>query len=620
MPVREGLRDKKRTMRKAKHILCVLLLALCAGGVPAQTEEVNLGVSPQRVATLRQGRIENLSFVDGNLCMSIEGKMYSAPVRGQTVAGLDMDAALMNMDEDITYVVRHPATGKLYFTKVTRYWRSTLYEYRTDGRRAKGVEVKLGDFDFDVNHPVFTGDGKVMVFTTRHPEGEGGQDLWYCRWDGSAWGQPRPLGKGVNSAADEKTPCIGGEYLYFSSNRGHQDSSDYDLYACRLVSAQQLHGDTVSPYPIGKGRVQRLPAPFSSRQCDCDLVYDAGRRCGFWVVRSLGDSAAQDWLFSFAGDLTGVRLSGAVDGKYVSAGLDGGTRQIVEKQRSPLADVAIAVRDAASPFATPLYVTRSDAQGRYLLYLQPQRDYRITFSKEGFFSHDVTLTAKHSGTDTLYESMSRDVQLQGYYLNVDYVYDQRQSAGSLFAPAVGSTLSAQGRRRLSSIAQYLAGNPQLHLYITVLFTEGEENFNRLLAYSREDAIQQYLWQQGVPAKMLNDAKYETIVAPRDSRDTLTNAVFFFFSDQVLQGAKDNDLWDSNENSLRHFLDAEEEENAAPQAKKWLPEMQPKKAPQPAGEPSARPRVEPAAPAKEEGEEEEPAEISPEFRRMMEEGK
>lgn len=601
-------------MKRILQAAIVLALWTGAACVAAQNAEVNLSVAPQRVATARQGHMTNLSIMDGHLYLHMDGMMYAARLHGQTATALDVDAALATLDDGITYVVRHPATGRLYFTKTTHYWRSTLYEYQTGGRRAKIVEVPIGDFGFDVCHPVFTRDGTTMVFSSCHPDGAGGQDLWYAQWDGSRWGSPKPLGSVVNSSADDRAPFIDGDYLYFSSNRGKADSADYDLYACRLVSVQQVHGDTVNTYPIGMGKVQRIAAPFSTANGDGELVYDEASRCGFWVARSTDDTTRPDRLYSFAGQLAAVRLTGTVRGSYLRHGLAADFMAAVDTASHPLDSVEIAVHDATSPFAAPLYTVRSDAQGRYVLYLQPHCHYRITYRKAGYFATTETVATAHDSSDMLYGEQRRNVQLQGYRMDADYLFDQRQAGSQLFAPAASATLSSDGSRQLRRIAQFLTDNPQLHLYVTMVFTERNEAFNRLLAYSREDAIQQYLWRHGVPAKMLNDTKYETIINPGDGGDSLSNAVMFFFSTEQLPGATDNDLWNDNAASLRHFIEMDSAGTATTTPHSL------NQATQQAGTPTARRRaIAPTAPLPPTPavEEEEPAEIRPEFRQAVE---
>lgn len=99
--------------------------------------------------------------------------------------------------------------------------------------------------------PTLSADGLTMIFTrgkARH-----NADLFIARWNGTAWGDPKPL-DGVNSPDDELGPELtrDGSYLYFYSNRAG-GFGGYDLWVCRKTaegwSAPENLGDSVnSPF------------------------------------------------------------------------------------------------------------------------------------------------------------------------------------------------------------------------------------------------------------------------------------------------------------------------------------------------------------------------------------
>ncbi|MDY5969999.1 MAG: hypothetical protein SPJ13_08325, partial [Bacteroidales bacterium] len=255
------------------------MLYLLAMALTTEAQETNLSVTVQQVSGVQRGRIENLSILDGRLCFHSDGFMLSSPIVHQTTRGSDVDLQLRNIDKNMDYATRNPVSGTLYFTKQTKSFRqtlSTLYSY--DNERHRTTRVTWNEFDGDVVHPAFSSDGNTMVFSSKAAGGLGGYDLWYSTWNGETWDTPQPLGSNVNSEADETAPSICNEYLYFSSNRKQRDSSRFDLFACRLVSTNKVHGDTIFRYPIGKGKVQRLILPFNAAHENSELVYDASQQ------------------------------------------------------------------------------------------------------------------------------------------------------------------------------------------------------------------------------------------------------------------------------------------------------------------------------------------------------
>lgn len=74
---------------------------------------------------------------------------------------------------------------------------------------------------FHETAPALSGDGNFLFFSSDRPGGRGGKDIWVSRWDGVEYAWPLPLTDRVNSAYDETDPAFSpdGLTLYFASNR-----------------------------------------------------------------------------------------------------------------------------------------------------------------------------------------------------------------------------------------------------------------------------------------------------------------------------------------------------------------------------------------------------------------
>ncbi|MCB0631291.1 MAG: PD40 domain-containing protein, partial [Lewinella sp.] len=68
-------------------------------------------------------------------------------------------------------------------------------------------------------HPSISEDGRELYFSSNHPDGWGGYDIWVSRRqeDGS-WGTPDLLSRSINTIGNEKFPYIDHDTLYFSSD------------------------------------------------------------------------------------------------------------------------------------------------------------------------------------------------------------------------------------------------------------------------------------------------------------------------------------------------------------------------------------------------------------------
>jgi hypothetical protein len=76
----------------------------------------------------------------------------------------------------------------------------------------------------------------TLIFTSNREGGYGGFDLYYCKFENNAWGEPINFGPKINSEYDEYRPILINEevsnietMMVFSSNR-KGGKGGFDLY------------------------------------------------------------------------------------------------------------------------------------------------------------------------------------------------------------------------------------------------------------------------------------------------------------------------------------------------------------------------------------------------------
>lgn len=86
------------------------------------------------------------------------------------------------------------------------------------------------DSTYSVAHACYSEITNRLYFTSNKPGGQGGTDIYYCeiKRDGS-YGKPINLGKKVNTKKEEKFTVVKDGVLYFSSD-GHHRRKDLDIY------------------------------------------------------------------------------------------------------------------------------------------------------------------------------------------------------------------------------------------------------------------------------------------------------------------------------------------------------------------------------------------------------
>lgn len=427
----------------------------------------------RQAMALLPGSVANVSVVDGELYCHSSGVLLKAQRSGQQLLGFWADTSFSKFSEGIEFAVRHPRSGKLYFTMRDKKGRSYLYCGTVEGDKHSFKRVKLGggwlfNKGMTVHHPTFSTDGNILIFASADKQrSHGGYDLWYSQFDGKRWSKPLNLGSRINTPGDDISPSIYHDCLLFASNGHKDDANRLNLYATHLVS-DRVQGDTVGMLQIGRSRVQRLPEPLNVASAnDFDMAIDTASGFGYWVS-SRNASASDSQLFSFAGALDGVQLWGLVSDAF----------------EHTLSGVQVTARQGDKVVCNTL----TDQDGFYRMYLQCGQFYDISFQSDGYFvSFETVNTAKSDG-ELLIAEARRDVRLERLPMGERIYYED------LFGPNADVELSNAGRERLAPLVRFLNDNPatSVQMSLTNDLTD-DRTFNRLLTDQRIQSLQTYLY-------------------------------------------------------------------------------------------------------------------------------
>ena len=169
-------------------------------------------------------------------------------------------------------IAQKPETG--IFSK-----KEVVYEiYRAENINGnwKNIEkVEVCPKHYSAKHPTVSSDGTRLFFASNMPGTYGKYDIYVSEInaDGSI-GQPKNLGKKVNTKKDDVYPSITGSTLVFASN-GRQGQGGLDLFAV-TVNGNQM------------GQSKNLGDRINSRYDDFALTFSPSKGMGF-VVSNRGD-------------------------------------------------------------------------------------------------------------------------------------------------------------------------------------------------------------------------------------------------------------------------------------------------------------------------------------------
>ncbi len=105
--------------------------------------------------------------------------------------------------------------------------------YRTTGWEVEEKPLSFCDENFIFTHPSLSDDGSIMVFSSDLTGTSGGLDLYVARKEGEMWGKPENLGRQINTTGNELFASLDSHNnLYFSSD-GLPGEGGYDIFVCR---------------------------------------------------------------------------------------------------------------------------------------------------------------------------------------------------------------------------------------------------------------------------------------------------------------------------------------------------------------------------------------------------
>lgn len=155
--------------------------------------------------------------------------------------------------------------------------------YRSTGWDIEQKPLSFCNESFIFTHPSLSADGTIMVFSSDLTGTSGGLDLYAARKEGENWGKPENLGRHVNSTGNEIFACLDSQNnLYFSSD-GLPGEGGYDIFVCRYDNGtwgkphnlSKIINTTYDEVAFTVSRVDNRSAFFTSRKKNgkskCDL-------------------------------------------------------------------------------------------------------------------------------------------------------------------------------------------------------------------------------------------------------------------------------------------------------------------------------------------------------------
>ena len=321
-----------------------------------------------------------------------------------------------------------------------------------------------------------TPDGNTLYFTSNRDGGFGGRDLYRSvKLPNGQWSKPTNLGPKINTPYDEDAPAIlaDGKTLYYASN-GPQSMGGFDIMYTVFSDDSGWSKPANVGYPVNTSDddVFFAPTPDNTHAYYSSASYPHGYGEKDICLLTFPEKK-QTALTVLEGEITSI--FGGVPPNTVITVTDVMTGDIIGQY------------------------TPNSATGRYVIILQPGRNYNITYEATDYLyqSDNVNIS------DTLaYQQINRPVQLEPLKVG------QKIVVRNIFFDSGKSQLKPESKNELEKIVTLMNQFPNIILQIAGhTDAAGPDDLNQKLSEQRAQAVADYLVSRGIDKSRLRTIGY-----------------------------------------------------------------------------------------------------------------
>jgi peptidoglycan-associated lipoprotein len=375
----------------------------------------------------------------------------------------------------------------------------------SDLRNGAWSAPRILDFVQDqVNYvqPSLSADGRYLYFSSNHPDGWGGYDIYVSERKGGNWDEPVLLGRSINTTGDEKFPFIDNDTLYFSSD-AHTGMGGLDIFR----SYKLPNGTWSPPY--------NLKPPVNSGGDDFGFVLAARFPEGSDVLETgfftstREDGNGNDDIYRYEKRLPPpmpvADTTTQIRPEDVQMFLD---VYVVEKiyenpanpnskvlGRKPLPGAQTDMRQGNDTRKWTI-----EEEGFFSIPLQEEADYAFLASKPGYLNNAATFSTKGIGKDPTVPEMRFELEivLERIFLdkeirleNIYYDFDRWE-------------IRDDAKPTLDRLARLLVINPAVRIQLgSHTDCRGNDRYNQDLSQKRAQSAVDYLIAKGISAERLS---------------------------------------------------------------------------------------------------------------------
>ena len=354
----------------------------------------------------------------------------------------------------------------------------------------------------------------ILYYVSNQANGQGGMDIWYTYFDKrrNEWRKPRNLGRRINGEGDEVTPYYSQKEkkLYYSSS-SFDGMGGLDIYSSRGELRRLAR-------PVNVGY------PINSSVDDFYFVLNDDRESGFFVSNRAGgyqmiNETCCDDIYEFKrNDLIKIEMEGFVmlveEKDYIIGDGDKLSRKSFNTNFLSDVQVDLILVEDGNEVLMDRFITKAD--GMFNIDFEPEKEYKVTLSKPGFFSNviDVDTRNIHESKKMVQNIGLSEITSESIVVdNILYDFDS-------------ASLTADSRDKLEKgVLNTMKENPGIVVEISSHTDDkGDGAYNLDLSQKRAESVVNFLTERGIEKDRLVAKGYgETKpIAPNTNKDGSDN--------------------------------------------------------------------------------------------------
>ncbi len=360
---------------------------------------------------------------------------------------------------------------------------------------------------------------EVLYFVSNRKGGKGGLDIWYSILDTKTneYTEPKNCGSKINTPMNEATPFIdlNTNKFYFSSD-GLAGIGGYDVFST-VGALRKWEEPKNAGIPINSSADDLWYRTFPHNPDKGFIVSNRGRGTSMAGITCCDDiyefTVKQSIFLKISGRV--ISFENLNKELYIEEFIDKPFKKLPsEGKLLDSATVSLFVVSGNEEILVKPFIT--NAEGMYLFRLEPGYSYKLTASKNGYFSSNYSLSTKNiNHSDSFFHDfVLRKIPVKPLIVkNIYYLFDKYTLTDS--AKAVID----------STIYQLMIENPEITVEISShTDSKGSDSYNMTLSQKRAQSVVNYLIKKGISPDRLMARGYgeSQPVAPNEFEDGSDN--------------------------------------------------------------------------------------------------